>query len=223
MYKADYETNELFLYDGIGSAHWGFIDAGTVMTDLAKMVGKRVTLRISSPGGSVDEGRLIYNALQRHKSGVDVVIDSSAYSIASYIAMAGERVVMANNAMMMVHNPWTMAMGDSAELRKIADVLDKYRDSILDAYTSKTGKDRKKVKALLDAETWYTAQEAVDAGFATEVGDIVAGAAPKFAKAMYSGKTSDPPSETPQAGSRTPWQIESREIRRQQIKALFGR
>jgi ATP-dependent protease ClpP protease subunit len=223
MYKADYETNELFLYDGIGSALWGFIDAEAVMGDLSKMTGRRVTLRISSPGGSVDEGRLIYNALQRHSGGVDVVIDSSAYSIASYIAMAGERVVMAPNAMLMIHNPWTMAMGDAAELRKVADVLDKYRDSILDAYTKRSGKDRKKVKALLDAETWYTAQEAVDAGFATEVGDIIAGDAPKFAKAMYAGKTSDPPSDTPQAGSRTPWQIESREIRRQQIKALFGR
>jgi ATP-dependent protease ClpP protease subunit len=223
MYKADYETNELFLYDGIGSAAWGFIDAEAVIGDLAKMSGRRVTLRISSPGGSVDEGRLIYNALQRHSGGVDVVIDSSAYSIASYIAMAGERVVMAPNAMLMIHNPWTMAMGDAAELRKVADVLDKYRDSILDAYTKRSGKDRKKVKALLDAETWYTAQEAVDAGFATEVGDIIAGDAPKFARAMYTGKTSDPPSDKPQAGSRTPWQIESREIRRQQIKALFGR
>ena len=223
MYQADHETGEIFLYDGIGSAFWGMIDAGTVLPDLAKMAGRLVTLRISSPGGSVDEGRAIYNALKRHQGGVNVVIDSSAYSIASYIAMAGDRVVMAKNAMMMVHNPWTVAMGSADELRKTADVLDKYRDSILDAYTSKTGKDRKKVKALLDAETWYTAQEAVDAGFATEVGDIIAGDAPKFAKAMYSGKTSEPPSETPQAGSRTPWQIESREIRRQQIKALFGR
>jgi ATP-dependent protease ClpP protease subunit len=143
---------------------------------------------------------------------VDVVVDSSAYSIASYIAMAGERVVMAKNAMMMIHNPWTMAFGDANELRKMADVLDKYRDSIVDAYTDKSEKDKKAVTAILDAETWYTAQEAVDAGFATEVGDIVAGQAPTFAKAMYSGKPSGEQKQTePSAGTRTPWNLLKRE------------
>jgi len=223
MYQADYETGEIFLYDGIGDAFWGLIDAATVIGDLQKMAGRRVTLRISSPGGSVDEGRLIYNALQRHAGGVDVVVDSSAYSIASYIAMAGERVVMAKNAMMMIHNPWTMAFGDAAELRKMADVLDKYRDSIVDAYTDKSKKDRKKMLAIMDAETWYTAQEAVDAGFATEVGDIVAGDAPAFAKAMYTGKPKGDNREMPSAGSRTPAAIESRESRRRQLAAMFGR
>ena len=188
MYEANYETGEIFLYDGIGDAMWGMIDAATVINDLKRLSGRRVTLRIASPGGSVDEGRLIYNALKRHEGGVDVVVDSSAYSIASYIAMAGDRVVMAKNAMMMIHNPWTMAFGDAFELRKVADVLDKYRDSIIDAYTEKSEKDRKAMIKILDAETWYTAQEAVAEGFATEVGDIVAKDAPTFAKAMYSGR-----------------------------------
>jgi len=223
MYQADHETGEIFLYDGIGDAYWGMIDAATVITDLNKLSGKRVTLRISSPGGSVDEGRLIYNALKRHQGGVDVVVDSSAYSIASYIAMAGERVVMAKNAMMMIHNPWTMAFGDANELRKMADVLDKYRDSIVDAYTDKSEKDKKAVMAILDAETWYTAQEAVDAGFATEVGDIVAGQAPTFAKAMYTGMREGRRQERPDAGSRTSARIESRDVRRKQIAAMFGR
>jgi len=223
MYQADYETGEIFLYDGIGDAFWGMIDAATVIGDLQKMAGRRVTLRISSPGGSVDEGRLIYNALQRHAGGVDVVVDSSAYSIASYIAMAGDRVVMAKNAMMMIHNPWTMAFGDASELRKMADVLDKYRDSIVDAYTDKSKKDRKKMLAIMDAETWYTAQEAVDAGFATEVGDIVAGDAPSFAKAMYAGNAKGEKQETPSAGSRTPGAIQAREVRRRQLAAMFGR
>jgi ATP-dependent Clp protease protease subunit len=223
MYQADHETGEIFLYDGIGDSWWGMIDAATVIADLNQMPAKRITLRISSPGGSVDEGRLIYNALKRHKGGVDVVVDSSAYSIASYIAMAGDRVVMAKNAMMMLHNPWTMAFGDSAELRKMADVLDKYRDSIIDAYTDKSEKDKKAVTAILDAETWYTAQEAVDAGFATEVGDIIAGDAPKFAKAMYTGKPKGEQQEQPSAGSRTPWQVAPRAIRRQSLAAMFGR
>jgi ATP-dependent Clp protease protease subunit len=224
MYQADYETGEIYLYDAIGDSYWGMIDSATVISDLQRMPSKRVTLRISSPGGSVDEGRAIYNALRRHQAGVDVVVDSSAYSIASYIAMAGDRVVMAKNAMMMIHNPWTMAFGDSQELRKIADVLDKYRDSIIDAYTDKSKKDRKKMIAILDAETWYTAQEAIDAGFATEIGDIIAASAPTFAKAMYTGKPADgQPSAKQEPGSRTPWQIASRAVRQQTIKAMFGR
>jgi ATP-dependent Clp protease protease subunit len=223
MYQADHETGEIFLYDGIGDSWWGMIDAATVIADLNQMPAKRITLRISSPGGSVDEGRLIYNALKRHKGGVDVVVDSSAYSIASYIAMAGDRVVMAKNAMMMLHNPWTMAFGDAAELRKMADVLDKYRDSIVDAYTDKSKKDKKAVMAILNAETWYTSQEAVDAGFATEVGDIIAGDAPKFAKAMYTGKQKGEQQEQRAAGSRTPWQVAPRAIRRQSLAAMFGR
>jgi ATP-dependent protease ClpP protease subunit len=224
MYSADYETGEIFLYDAIGDPWWGMIGAENVIGDLAKMAGKRVTMRIASPGGSVDEGRLIYNALKRYQGGVDVVVDSSAYSIASYIAMAGERVVMAKNAMLMVHNPWTIAMGDAAELRKTADVLDKYRDSIVDAYTDKSDKDRKKMLAILDAETWYTAQEAVDEGFATEVGDILPGDAPTFAKAMYNGKPKDEPkNQEPKAGSRTPWTIAARQVRQQTLRALLGR
>jgi ATP-dependent Clp protease protease subunit len=223
MYQADHETGEIFLYDGIGDSWWGMIDAATVIADLNQMPTKRITLRISSPGGSVDEGRLIYNALKRHKGGVDVVVDSSAYSIASYIAMAGDRVVMAKNAMMMLHNPWTMAFGDAAELRKMADVLDKYRDSIIDAYTDKSEKDKKAVTAILDVETWYTAQEAVDAGFATEVGDIIAGDAPAFAKAMYTGKPKGECRQEPSAGSRTPWNVAPRAIRRQCLAAMFGR
>ena len=224
MYSADYETGEIFLYDAIGDPWWGMIGAENVIGDLARMAGKRVTMRIASPGGSVDEGRLIYNALKRYQGGVDVVVDSSAYSIASYIAMAGERVVMAKNAMLMIHNPWTIAMGDAAELRKTADVLDKYRDSIVDAYTDKSDKDRKKMLAILDAETWYTAQEAVDEGFATEIGDILPGDAPTFAKAMYNGKPKDEPkNQEPKAGSRTPWTIAARQVRQQTLRALLGR
>jgi ATP-dependent Clp protease protease subunit len=224
MYSADYETGEIFLYDAIGDPWWGMIGAENVIGDLAKMNGKRVTMRIASPGGSVDEGRLIYNALKRYQGGVDTVVDSSAYSIASYVATAGERVVMAKNSMQMLHNPWTLAMGNSAELRKTADVLDKYRDSIVEAYMERSGKDRKEILAILDAETWYTAQEAVDEGFATEVGDILPGGAPTFAKAMYNGKPKgEPKNQEPKAGSRTPWTIAARQVRQQTLRALLGR
>jgi ATP-dependent protease ClpP protease subunit len=229
MYQADYETGEIYLYDAIGDSYWGMIDSATVISDLQRMPSKRVTLRISSPGGSVDEGRAIYNALRRHQAGVDVVVDSSAYSIASYIAMAGDRVVMAKNAMMMIHSPLTMAWGNAAQLREIANVLDKYADSVVAAYAEKSGKSTKEIKKIMEGDgkedgTWYTAQEAIDAGFATEIGDIIAASAPTFAKAMYTGKPADgQPSAKQEPGSRTPWQIASRAVRQQTIKAMFGR
>lgn len=228
MYQADHETGEIFLYDGIGDAYWGMIDAATVIADLNQMPTKRVTLRISSPGGSVDEGRLIYNALQRHKGGVDVVVDSSAYSIASYIAMAGDRVVMAKNAMMMIHSPLTMAWGNAAQLREIANILDKHADSVVAAYADKSGKDTGQIMQIMEGNgkedgTWYTAQEAVDAGFATEIGDIIADDAPAFARAMYTGKPKGERQEQPVAGSRTPGAIQSRDIRQRQLRAMFGR
>jgi ATP-dependent protease ClpP protease subunit len=229
MYSADYETGEIFLYDAIGDPYWGMIGAENVINDLAKMGGKRVTMRISSPGGSVEQGRLIYNAAKRYKGGVDTVIDSSAYSIASYIAMAGERVVMAKNAMMMLHLPWTIASGNATELREIANLLDKTADSVVAAYAEKSGKTAGEIMAIMDGKpnedgTWYTAQEAVDEGFATEIGDILPGDAPTFAKAMYNGKPKgEPKNQEPKAGSRTPWTIAARQVRQQTLRALLGR
>jgi ATP-dependent Clp protease protease subunit len=173
MYEFDADSGELFLYDAIGESVWGMIDAATVMKDLKSLGNRRATIRINSPGGSVDEGRAIYNAMKRHPGGVDTIIDSAAYSIAGYIAMAGERRLIAANGMLMVHNPWTLAFGNAAELRKTADVLDKYRDSVLDAYATASGKDRDEVMAAMDAETWYTSEEALASGYATEIGDAI--------------------------------------------------
>jgi len=92
MFAVDTKTNEIFLYDDIGPAWLGMIDATSVIAGLKQMEGKRVLLRINSPGGSVDEGAAIYNAIKRHPGGVDVAIDGLAASIAGYIAMAGEKV-----------------------------------------------------------------------------------------------------------------------------------
>ena len=175
MYEFDKESGELFLYDAIGSADWGFIDAATVIRDLRAISGKRATIRLNSPGGSVDEARAIYNAIKRHPGGVDTVVDSAAYSAAGYIFAAGERRVIAENGMLMLHDPWTFAYGNATQLRKDADVLDKYRDSIVEAYAGSSGKDADEIKAILAAETWYSAAEALAEGFATEVGNLVIG------------------------------------------------
>lgn len=175
MYEFDKESGELFLYDAIGSADWGFIDSATVIRDLRAISGRRATIRLNSPGGSVDEARAIYNAMKRHPGGVDTVVDSAAYSAAGYIFAAGERRVIAENGMLMLHDPWTFAYGNSAQLRKDADVLDKYRDSIVEAYAGSSGKDADEIKAILAAETWYLAAEALAEGFATEIGNLVIG------------------------------------------------
>ena len=126
---------ELSIYDEIG----GFgVGARQFIEDLKTLKGRHVHLRINSPGGSVTEGINIFNALRRHQGGLTVHIDAMAASMASVIAMAGAPTYIADNAMMMVHNPWTFTMGDADELRRTADVLDKMRASLLRAYTAKT-------------------------------------------------------------------------------------
>lgn len=163
------EGNELYFYDVIGSSYWGYIGADEVIDALSKLQGQKVVARINSPGGGVDEGIAIYNALRRHKGGVDVVIDSLAASIASVIAMAGDSITMANGSRMMIHEPWTFAMGNSKELRKQADVLDTYADAIMDTYTKKTKRKAEDIKPMLIEETWMSAKQAVEHGFADSI------------------------------------------------------
>jgi ATP-dependent Clp endopeptidase proteolytic subunit ClpP len=157
---------EISIYDEIGA--WG-VSAKSFMDEL-KSVGdvSDITLRLNSPGGSVFDGMAIYNQLKSHKAQITVYIDGLAASMASVIAMAGDLVVMPENAMLMIHNPWTMTAGDAAELRKNADLLDKIKTTMLSAYTGKTGKTEDEISALMDAETWFTGSEALAHGFADE-------------------------------------------------------
>jgi len=184
MFWADLETNELFIYDEIGPAYWGLVSADAIIDSLKQMTGKHVTARINTPGGSVDEGVAIYNALKEHKGGVTTIVDSLAASMGSYIMQAGERRVVAGNAAVMVHDPWTIAFGNSTELRKTADVLDKYRERLVPDYAARSGKTNEEITAILKEETWYTAQEAVDAGFADEVKQDAKEIKPKGAAAL---------------------------------------
>jgi ATP-dependent protease ClpP protease subunit len=120
MFSYNTSTKEIFLYDYIGPEWFGMIDAGAVQEALNAIPG-RATVRINSGGGGVDEGIGIYEMLRRHPGGVDVVVDSSAYSIASVIMLAGESLTMARGAAAMLHSPWMMfASGNAKELRKIA-------------------------------------------------------------------------------------------------------
>ena len=161
--KAD-DTIEIT--DDIG----GFgVSAKSFLNDMKAINGDTINLSINSPGGDVFAGVAIYNALRSSGKKVNVKVLGIAASAASLIAMAGDEIEMPENAMMMIHNPWSFAMGDADELRATADVLDKIGNSLVGTYAARSGKDEDEIKALLDAETWMSAQEAVEMGFATKV------------------------------------------------------
>lgn len=134
-------------------------------------------LRINSPGGSVAAGTAIYNALRRHKGQVDVYVEGIAASIASVIAMAGNRLIMPSNTMLMIHDPWSYAVGTADDMRKAAEMLDKFKSGLVDAYQDKTGMDRDQIAALMADETWMTAAEAVEMGFADQTEEPLQAAA----------------------------------------------
>lgn len=169
--KAAGKTATLSIYDEIGG--YG-VTAQSFINDLNSLAGvSNINLHISSEGGSVQDGVAMYNALKRHPAKVNVFIDGWALSMASFIAMAGDIVSMSENALMMIHNAWGGGSGDAKELRKTADILEKATNSLVDGYVFKTGKSREEITAMLDAETWLTAEEALNQGFIDEISDPV--------------------------------------------------
>ena len=128
-----------------------------------------ITVWINSPGGDVFAAAQIYNMLMDYKGNVTVKIDGLAASAASVIAMAGTRVLMSPVAMMMIHNPMTVAIGDSEEMKKAVTMLDEVKESIMNAYEIKTGLSRSKISHLMDAESWFNAKKAVELGFADKI------------------------------------------------------
>lgn len=165
------EETELLLYGEIGG--WG-ISAESFMAALKQVpANHRINLRIYSPGGSVFDGNVIFNALQRHPGGVVTHIDGLAASMASVVALAGKPVKMASNALYMIHNVSGGAHGDAEDLRKTADLIEKIQQTIVDAYTKRTGKSADEIAKMMDEETWFTAAEAKEHGFVDEVTEEV--------------------------------------------------
>ena len=158
---------EIVIYDEIGA----FGIPAKAFLDELKALGPvaELTLRINSPGGSVFDGVAIYNALKRHDARVTVWIDGIAASIASMIAMAGDEIVMPENAMLMLHDPSALVIGTAADMRGMAEALDKMKAGMLAAYRDKSRRDDAEIEALMAAETWLSAQEAVDLGLADRV------------------------------------------------------
>ena len=165
--KSNDDIAELSVYGDIGE--WLDVDSREFTSQLKQITAKKINVRINSGGGSVFTAQAILSSLRRHNAEITVYIDGLAASAASVIAMAGDRVIMPANAMMMIHNPWTGTYGEAKDMRKMADTLDSVRDSIVAAYREKTGLEDSAIIELMDAETWMTGAEAVELGFADEV------------------------------------------------------
>jgi len=162
---------------------WFTSDDACIAKDFRKALKgvKNVTVHINSPGGDVIAGAEIYSALREHslngEGSVTVIITGIAASAASIIAMAGDRILMHPVAYMMIHNPWTIAVGDAKELRKAAKTLDVIGEGLITTYQQRTGKDRDELKKMLENETWMSAVTCIEEGFADEIYGAEAGAA----------------------------------------------
>ncbi len=164
----DEKTGELTLYGEISNETWwgDEVTPKEFKADLDNLgdIGT-LNIYINSPGGDVFAGQAIHSMLKRHPSHKNVYIDGLAASIASVIAMSGDTIFMPKNAMMMIHNPWTIGMGNAIEFRKLAEDLDKIRESLVAAYEAHSALTKDEIIELMDEETWLTATECEEYGF----------------------------------------------------------
>ena len=168
--KNDDATRTLYLEGVIAEESWFADDVTPAMFKEELFSGDGpITLHINSPGGDCIAASQIYTMLMDYPGDVTVQIDGMAASAASVIAMAGTRVCMSPTSMMMIHNPFTMAMGDTEEMRKAIQLLDEVKESIINAYQIKTGLSRDELSKFMDGETWMNALKAKELGFCDEV------------------------------------------------------
>jgi ATP-dependent Clp endopeptidase proteolytic subunit ClpP len=166
-FRAQARGAEIVIYDEIGA----FGIPAKAFLDELKALGSvaELAVRINSPGGSVFDGVAIYNALKRHDAAITVWVDGIAASIASMIAMAGDEVVMPENAMLVLHDPSGLVAGTASDMRAMAEALDRMKAGMVTAYRDKSGRDDAEIDALMAAETWLSAHEALELGLADRV------------------------------------------------------
>lgn len=162
------DTAEVMMYGDIGA--FG-VSASKFRNDFNGIKAAKIDVRINSRGGEVADGVAIATAIREHSATVTTHVDGLAASIASLIACSGDKCVISKGGFMMVHNPSTFCFGNSIDLRKQADLLDKFGGSIADVYAEKTGKTKDEIKKWMDDETWFDSSEAVECGLADEVKD----------------------------------------------------
>ena len=164
-------STDIMLYDEIG--YWG-ITAKEFIAELGAISSSSVRVRISSPGGDVFDGLAIYNALKQHPAEITCVVEGLAASAASFIALAGSRCIMSENALMMAHCAWGMSIGNKADMLETATILEKIDAQLAGIYAAKAGKTPAECLAMMEGEgkndgTWFTAAEAKDYGLVDEV------------------------------------------------------
>ena len=163
---------DIDVYGGIGDEFdEGGVTAVSFVRALRDANGEDVTIHINSSGGSVFDANTMAEALRGYKGHTTASIEGLAASAASYFALTADDVVINPSALMMIHNPWDFAVGDAEDMRKKADMLDKARSTISAQYARKTGRTVDEIEGLMDAETWFTAQEAVEFGLVDRMSD----------------------------------------------------
>lgn len=162
------DDSTINMYSQIGEDWWTGegITAKLVSAVLRRNKGKEITVNINSPGGDFFEGNAIYNLLREHDGNVIVRVVGLAGSAASLIAMAGDEIKVAESGFLMIHNSWTIAVGNKEDMRDVADMLGQFDDSMVGVYTKKTGKREKEIISMMEAETFISGKDAVEMGFA---------------------------------------------------------
>ncbi|MEA3389382.1 MAG: Clp protease ClpP [Pseudomonadota bacterium] len=161
------DTATIYVYDVI-DAYWG-VSAADMAKTLAGITAPNIVLRINSPGGDVFEARAMMAQLVGHSATVTAKIDGLAASAASFLALAASTVEIAEGGFFMIHKGWTWMMGNADDFRDASNLLDKVDGSIVETYASKSGKSADEILAWMKDETWFTGQEAVDAGFCDQI------------------------------------------------------
>lgn len=173
---------EIRIYDVIG---WPWVEADAFLEKLSRIDAERIKIRINSPGGDVFDGTAIYNAIKDHPAYITTKVEGLAASMASIVALAGDQCEISKSAFFMIHNPWSFSIGDKNDMEKAAKLLDKIGLSMAGIYSKKTGKNTSEILAMMDDETWFSGQEAMDTGFMDDVSKSGSSSA-RFNLSMYS-------------------------------------
>ncbi|PER25247.1 phage tail protein [Bacillus cereus] len=167
-------VSELTIYGDIGESWWWDSTSATDVDSALKEAGNNnVIIHLNSPGGSAFDGIAIYNRLKSHKGKVTIHVDGWACSAASIIAMAADELIMGAGSMVMIHEASTIVWGSKTLMRKEADMLEKLEDGIIDIYMTRANVEREEIRNMVNEETWFSANEAVEIGFATSTATTV--------------------------------------------------
>lgn len=168
--EVDGDTATVYVYDII-DAYWG-VSANDFARTIGAITAPTINLRINSPGGDVFEARAMMAAIAEHPSTIVAKIDGLAASAATALTLACDSVEIVDGGFYMIHQAWTLALGNADDMRTTAGLLDKIDTVLVEGYAKKSGKGADEIKAWMAAETWFTAQEAIDAGFANKITEI---------------------------------------------------